>query len=261
MVGVNGAGKTTVGLTSFIAGLKGIAERSTGLIGERFRFIGSSMQTADVEWTLRDEIKKVDIKVKNHIAKQGNKITFEAPPEYPISQEWLDEIFNVAFVSAKHFCAIDSKKQAELLGIDTTKFDNKIAELKSDYTLINREIAGYGALEDVKKVEPISVSELMGELQTAQALEFEIQGLEVSKKAIQKEIDDQQDAIIALQEDIEHEKRLLADAKRHRADVEKKKLQILFRPILKSFKNKLQMPKRSTKNSMNTVNILSRKKL
>ena len=41
LIGINGSGKTTVGLTLLWAGFKGIAEKSSTnqLIGERFRFL------------------------------------------------------------------------------------------------------------------------------------------------------------------------------------------------------------------------------
>jgi len=164
LVGINGAGKTTVGLTAIWACLKGIAEKSKGdqLIGERFRFIGNNKATADIELTLIDEQKNdAEIKVKNHITKQSNQITFEAPKNYLINENWLNNLLSVAFLSAKNFTQLNSKEQALLLGIDTSKFDSEIANLKSEYTSINRQLRSYGELIEIPKTEHIDISNII----------------------------------------------------------------------------------------------------
>ena len=94
LVGINGSGKTTVGLTAIWAGLKGISEKSGSgqLVGERFRFIGSKGATADIEIKLIDEDKKGEVIIKNHISKDTNKITFEASEGYVINNEWLNNL-------------------------------------------------------------------------------------------------------------------------------------------------------------------------
>lgn len=165
LVGMNGAGKTTIGLTALWAGLKGIAEnsKSNQLIGERFRFIGNSAKSADIELTLFDEIKKAEIKVKNHITKDSNKITFDAPEGYTINNDWLNNLLSVAFLSAKNFTQLNSKDQALLLGINVDTFDKELKIAKEEYTIINRELKNIGELKDVQKVEKVSVSELVAE--------------------------------------------------------------------------------------------------
>lgn len=167
LVGVNGAGKTTVGLTAIWACLKGIAEKSKNgqLIGERFRFIGSEKRTAEIELLLLDETKNVEIKVKNVISESGNKISFDAPPHYQISQAWLNNLLSMAFLSTKNFTQLTSKEQALLLGIDTKEFDNQIKELKEQYTYINRELKGIGDVIPVEKIEPVSLADLLREKQ------------------------------------------------------------------------------------------------
>ena len=166
LVGVNGSGKTTVGLTSIWAGLKGIAERKAGgqLTGERFRFIGNAKASADIELTLHDDVADVDVIIKNHITKATNSITFDAPEGYPIDQEWLNGLLSVAFLSAKNFTALDGKQQALLLGIDTSEHDAKIAKLKEDATVLGRQLTAFGDMSaKPAKVEAVSVKELMAE--------------------------------------------------------------------------------------------------
>lgn len=161
LVGANGSGKTSI-LYMIWAALKGIAEkdRDGQLIGERFRFI-SNGKSADLELTLFDEDKKAEIKVSNHITAAGNHISFKAPDDYPISDEWLKNLLSVAFLSAKNFTALKSQEQALLLGIDTSEFDQAIAELKQEYTLLNRDYRNYGELEPVDPVEAVSISALL----------------------------------------------------------------------------------------------------
>jgi len=158
LVGVNGAGKTTVGLTAIWAGIKGISENNKGgsLIGERFRFIGSQKATADIEVIVYDEATKQQITITNHISKTGNQITC-APVQDP---EWLNNFLSVAFLSAKNFCSMTSKEQALLLGINTSTYDAEIKALKEEYTMINRELRAFGEIPAMEKVERVDVSEL-----------------------------------------------------------------------------------------------------
>lgn len=168
LVGVNGSGKTTVGLTSIWAGLKGIAERKAGgqLTGERFRFIGTSKASADIELTLHDDVADVDVIIKNHITKATNSISFEAPERYIINPGWLENLLSVAFLSAKNFTALDGKQQALLLGIDTSEHDANIAKLKEDATLFGRQLRAFGTLEEVPKQERVVISELIAKRDT-----------------------------------------------------------------------------------------------
>lgn len=163
LVGVNGSGKSMIGLTSIWACLKGIAEKSKDgqLIGERFRFIGNNQATADIELLIIDESRKVEIVVKNHISKAFNKITFKAPQGYPVSQEWLNNLLNVAFLSAKHFSILDGKQQAVALGINTDTYDVELIKLKNEYTLINREYRNFGDLVPKEKQEEVDINKLI----------------------------------------------------------------------------------------------------
>ena len=102
LVGVNGAGKSSV-FTMLWACLKGIAERPKPgqLIGERFRFIGASKASSDLEVLLIDDNGN-EIKVTNRITKQGNQIEVT-----PVQDEnWLISLFNATLLSAKNFCSI-----------------------------------------------------------------------------------------------------------------------------------------------------------
>lgn len=165
LVGINGSGKTTVGLTAIWACLKGIAEKGGKgqLIGEKYRFIGDNKKTADIELTLFDEAFNAEIKIRNHISKDACKITFNAPTGYKIDGDWVNNLFSVAFLSAKNFISYSSKDQALLLGIDTSAFDEHLEDLKKDYTFINRKLRGFGEITAVAKAEKVSIGALLAE--------------------------------------------------------------------------------------------------
>lgn len=167
LVGMNGAGKTTVGLTAIWACLKGIAEKSNGgqLLGERFRFIGPDKATADIELVLYDSEKGVEIKIKNQISKQGNKIRFEVPDGCTLTEDWLKDLLSVAFLSTKNFTQLNGRDQSLALGINTEGFDGKTQELKQEYTLLNREFKAFGLCENIEKVERMSLSDLLRQKQ------------------------------------------------------------------------------------------------
>lgn len=164
LVGMNGSGKTTIGLTAIWAGIKGIAERKKidQVSGERFRFIGSHGKSADIELEFFDEKKQMTIKIKNHITNSGNQISFEST-DGNIDENWINTFFNVSFLSAKHFSELSSKDQALALGIDTSQYDEDIAKIKSEYILINRDLKKLGKIELVEKIEPVDINKLVEE--------------------------------------------------------------------------------------------------
>jgi DNA repair exonuclease SbcCD ATPase subunit len=164
LVGMNGSGKTTVGLTALDACFRGIAERGDKLIGERFRFIGPAKATSDIIVTLIDEQNdNAEIVIKRKITKTGNELSFKAPEGYHIDDQWLKDLLCVEFMSAKNFTRLSPKEQALVLGIDTSTYDADIKILKDNYTLINRDIRNMGELEPVEKVERVDTYALSQE--------------------------------------------------------------------------------------------------
>ena len=161
LVGVNGSGKSSILLAIFTA-LKGMSQKGDAIFGERFRFM-TAASDPDIQLTLIDEIKEAEIIVRNELSKKGNEITFLAPDDYPISQEWLSNLLSLSFVSAKNFCQLSGKEQAILLGIDTDIYDQSIKGFKDEYTLLGRELKTLGTPEPVEKVERVIISELVKE--------------------------------------------------------------------------------------------------
>jgi DNA repair ATPase RecN len=177
LVGANGSGKSTLGISAIWFMFQGIAEKSSGgntpLIGERFRFIGNAAPTAKGEMVLYDESKGIEIKVKRTLSKSGSEVRFEAPEGVELNQQWLTELFNVFLISPKKFTELSGKQQAELLGIDTSKFDHEIKLLKDDFTFINREFRQFENIREIEKVERVNVNELI--LERNQIITFNIE--------------------------------------------------------------------------------------
>jgi len=133
MIGKNGSGKSTVGLTALWALFQGIAEKSKkALIGERFRFIGDYGSTATIELTMYDEKLDCEIKVFRKITKDTTILTFQAPEGMELGQSWLDELFNLFLINPKAFTRMSAKEQALALGIDTSEYDTELKSLRSD---------------------------------------------------------------------------------------------------------------------------------
>ena len=167
LIGGNGSGKSTLGLNAIWFMFQGIAEKSSGgncpLIGERFRFIGQSAPTAKGEMVLFDEKKGIQIKVFRKLTKSGSELSFEAPEGFELNQQWLNELFNVFMLSPKKFTELSGREQAKLLGIDTSEIDTRLKEVKSEFTLLNRDLKQFEGLVEPEKVEKIDVSALNSE--------------------------------------------------------------------------------------------------
>jgi len=222
LIGVNGSGKTTIGLTAIWAALKGISEKSKdgALVGERFRFIGNGKATADVELTLIDEKKgNVEIIVKNRISKDSNSITFEAPKNYPVNNAWLNSLLSVAFLSAKNFSQLSPKEQAVELGIDVSNFDREMKELKEEFTTINRQIRVQGELSPVEPVETVDLKELLA---AKEEIEFFNAAQETAKLKIQRvddKIADYREQELKLLEELENIRGKIAEGKKYKAEL------------------------------------------
>ncbi|WP_418894199.1 AAA family ATPase [Limibacterium fermenti] len=164
LAGVNGSGKSTIGVNGIWFMFQGIAEKSSGgnhpLLGERFRFIGPSSATARGEMTLIDNAKGVEIKVIRRLSKSGSTLAFEAPEGYNLDQQFLNDLFNVFLIAPKKFLELNTKQQAVALAIDTTSYDNRIKELKGNATLLNRDMKQYDNLQPVEETKEADVREL-----------------------------------------------------------------------------------------------------
>lgn len=164
LIGKNGSGKSTIGITAIWFMFQGIAEKSSGgnnpLIGERFRFIGPNGKTANGEMVLHDEKTGNYIKVIRKLTKTGTDLSFEAPEGVQLDQQWLTDLFNIFLIAPKKFCELSAKDQAKALGIDTKKFDDEIAVIKKQYTEYNAVYRSFGEIAEVEKVDKVDVSEL-----------------------------------------------------------------------------------------------------
>lgn len=190
LIGINGSGKTTVGVTAIWACLKGIAEKNSNgqLLGERFRFIGSEGKSANIELTLFDEQKNIEIVVTNHITKASNQIKFEGPEGHAIDESWLKDLLSVSLMSAKNFTELDSKAQALMLGIDPSDHDKAIDEIKSEFTLLNRDLKNLGQMNEPPKVEAVSINDLLIQKETIENKNQERQSVRLALEAKESQV-------------------------------------------------------------------------
>ncbi len=163
LIGMNGGGKTTIGLTAIWAGFKGIAEKSkTGaLIGQRYRFITEGKKSLDVEITLHDEQRDMDIVLTRHITKSSNTIKIDSSSlNLELTKEYIENLFNVAFLSASHFAALTGKEQAAAMGIDTSTYDGNLSGKKEDAAGYRRDLKKIGDLTPVEPCEKKDINAL-----------------------------------------------------------------------------------------------------
>ncbi|MDD4970738.1 MAG: hypothetical protein PHT07_15030 [Paludibacter sp.] len=172
-IGPNGAGKSSLGLDGLWFVMQGVAEKAAKgtnpIIGERFRFIGERTAFAKGEAVLYDEKTKHEITATRHMTKDTQKLSFNAPPGHILDQQWLNDIFNIFLISPQKFIDMTSKEQARALNIDTSTYDKKIADLKADLTILNRELKAFGNPIAPEKAERIDVMVLQQNKIAAQA--------------------------------------------------------------------------------------------
>jgi DNA repair ATPase RecN len=181
LIGNNGAGKSTIGLTGLWFIFQGIAEKSSRdiLIGERFRFIGDYGKTASGELVLYDEKTGMEVQVTRKLTKDSaSLISFIAPEGMELDQAWLDDLFNVFMINPKKFTQLTSKEQAIALGIDTTEYDTKLKTARSNLATnrnaiktIEQSIESLGDITEITEGEsPDEVKVLLDEANTENAI-------------------------------------------------------------------------------------------
>lgn len=162
LVGKNGAGKTTVGVTAIFFILKGIAERGEALKGERFRFIGPYGNSASGELVLKDD--QCEYVISRKITKSGNSLEIKSSDGRSLGQDWIDSFWSEFFVSPLAFSKLSGKEQAETIGVDVSEFNKKEAEIKEEAKFLRKQIKDFGEIEIPDEVpESIVVSELLVE--------------------------------------------------------------------------------------------------
>ena len=137
LIGGNGSGKSTVGLTGLWFVMQGIASKATKevktpLIAERFRFIGQGGANTTGTIVLHDEKTNMDIEVTRKMTKSGQTLEIKAPEGVTLTQDWLNDIFDPYMIAPAQFYNLSSKEQALALGIDTEAYDKAIEQKKQN---------------------------------------------------------------------------------------------------------------------------------
>lgn len=202
--GPNGAGKSTAGHTGVQFILGGIAQVAKDgnkpLIGERFRFIGEWGVSTTGNMILSDTKFGCEIVVKRKVTKDSSTVTFEAPQGIELNQQWLNDLFNEFLLCPKKFMQLSPKEHALMFGINVDDIDDKIAKIKSEYTLLNRDLGNIPNELEPEKVQFVDIKDVI--LQKQYAFKFNEQ---------QKEKDD---AIGTLQRKVENARERIASYER-----------------------------------------------
>lgn len=214
LTGPNGSGKTSIGLNAIWFAMKGIAQKGNDvLLGERFRFIGEEKPKAVSTIVIYDEKLGTDIVVRRSLTKSGHKVEFQAKEGVNLDQKWLDDIFNVFLIAPQRFIDLNPKDQALALGIDVTKFDERLTDLKEEYTEINRRFRAMGEIEDLQPVTRVDVTKLNEE-------RVRIREIQISKEAKEKSLGSVQANIISGRETVTRLKQELKRAEESLANNE-----------------------------------------
>jgi hypothetical protein len=206
-VASNGEGKTTLGSQVLLAALKGVAKTGDALIGDRWQFIGDNGKSADAWVKIRDTKANALVKFSNHITAGKNDYAFElleGPEGYIVDEKWFRALLNASLLSADTFCSLTPKQQAIELGIDVSKHDEAIKQIKSEYTLKNRELKAFGTLNPVNKVDPVSITKLIKEKESIEVFNKTQEELKEKSNNLRTEITD-------ISNEIDHYKKMIRE--------------------------------------------------
>ena len=158
IIAMNGGNKSTLGTTSIIACMKGIAERGDVLKGDRRLFIGAYDDKAVISIVIKDA--DCEYTVTRKISEKGNELEIVSSDGRKLDQAWLNSFFSSIMLNPMGFTRLSPKEQAITLGIDVSEYDKEIQEIKEEASFLRREVKNFGEIEIPEKVEAVDVSEL-----------------------------------------------------------------------------------------------------
>lgn len=166
LVGINGAGKTGIGLNAVWMCLQGLAQKGKDVLhGERFRFIGKYGKSAIVQLTLHDEIENIDIVINRKLTKSKTELKIKASDGRHLPDNFINSIFNIFSINPVGFAKLSSKEQAVALGIDTQEYDKQKLEKYEERKEINYEVKRLdGILNEIggpRQVQKVDIQKLL----------------------------------------------------------------------------------------------------
>ena len=194
--GKNGAGKSSL-IEAMIDAIKGKTE-----IGKRpQRKIQAGKDKAVIEVTLGEGDSA--LKIKRTITQKDVYLKAERADGKPVSQTDLDKLLDSSTINITKLLHLDPKGQIDFVkkvaGIDTTALENEYKELYAERTVLNRAVKdAKGALNsfgEVEQVSTVSISELLAEIELAEADNRIIQREEIEINTLDASIKDHDNAI------------------------------------------------------------------
>ena len=194
--GKNGAGKSSL-IEAMIDAIKGKTE-----MGKRpQRKIQSGKDKAVIEVTLGEGDSA--LKIRRTITQKDVYLKAERADGKPVSQTDLDKLLDSSTINITKLLHLDPKGQIDFVkkvaGIDTTALENEYKELYAERTVLNRAVKdAKGALNsfgEVEQVSTVSISELLAEIELAEADNRIIQREEIEINTLDASIKDHDNAI------------------------------------------------------------------
>jgi len=198
VVGMNGSGKSTIFSEAFWLAISGMAEKNMNkdffnapsVNGNKMKVIGLNGKTAKIGFTLIDcANNNAQIEITREIKNGTDIVSIKSlTAGYEINENRLKRIFNVFMINPQAFIKLNGKEQTRALGIITDSFDEKLKELKDEYTAIGKLIKNLTPTE-VEPATEIDISTLETEKQAIQsANDLKLAELNAKKKELQEKL-------------------------------------------------------------------------
>ncbi len=203
--GKNGAGKSSL-IEAMIDAIKGKTE-----MGKKpQRKIQNGKDKAVIEVTIGEG--DGALKIKRTITQKDVYLKAERADGKPVSQTDLDKLLDSSTINITKLLHLDPKGQIDFVkkvaGIDTTKVEEKYKELYAERTVLNRAAKDAKGAEknfgQVDRVEEVSISELLAEIELGETDNREIRREEILINQMDALVKGHVDAIEKAEATIEH---------------------------------------------------------
>jgi hypothetical protein len=237
IIGLNGSGKSMIG-----RGIQFLFSGSKTFFDNKYRMdmISNNAKGLEVSGELVNEKTGNTIQIKSKLSENDNySLKIDCSEEnVELTKDDLSEMIDSLFFRPMKIASLSAKKQALLLGVDTTKYDSSIALAKKNLKPYRADVKRLKTLidgkEEPEKVEEITWEDLYNEktkiedfnrLQDTKARDVQEKGSEITER--NQEILELEEKLIIMKESLKAAKEELANLpmpenKKSTASVEQK---------------------------------------
>ncbi len=202
IVGKNGSGKSSL-LEGILFAIKGRAAFNMKK-KDQYKLINGKANKATAAVTIQNVNTNEAYEIIRKISKTTESVSITKNGSDSVDESFLEKLLSEYTFDIRAFLALDKKKQAELLGINTSEHDRKIQIAKATLSEVNKDKLKLIKLVEtpIAVVEPIKIADLFTEQTVIEAFNHAQEEKEKARGKSKNNIDELTEEIEKIKSDI-----------------------------------------------------------